>query len=91
MAVRRDKTGRWRYRKMVRLPDGFQGTLDAQLHSAARLPLPTVASLPLQPPGVRGVFAVDLQPGKYGFICFVEDPDGRKHSDKGMSSVFAVQ
>src|SRR5262250_310551 len=22
MAVRRDRTGRWRYRKMVRLPDG---------------------------------------------------------------------
>jgi hypothetical protein len=37
-----------------------------------------------QPPGEEGAFAVQLEPGRYAMACFVKDPDGRSHVDKGM-------
>lgn len=42
--------------------------------------------------GAGGVFAVDLGPGDYGFICFVPDAkDGKRHFMHGMMTQFALQ
>ena len=33
---------------------------------------------------------VDLQPGTYGMLCFISDPDGTPHAMKGMAKQFTV-
>ena len=65
-------------------------SLAAQLRSTERQVVPTVVSLPPRGPGRTGTFAVDLDPGRYGFVCFVEDSDGVQHVHKGMSSEFRI-
>lgn len=65
--------------------------LDEQLRSDRRLVVPTVARLFTRKPGGRGTFAVDVEPGRYGVICFVTDADGQQHSRKGMSAEFRVE
>ena len=77
--------------EMVVLPEDFEGTLDAQLHSDVRVPLAGVASIARQRPSDDEVFAVDLPPGKYGFLCFTEFPEGGTHALRGMSSQFVVR
>jgi hypothetical protein len=64
--------------------------LDRQLHSSERLVVPTIVSLHARAPGRTGTFAVDLEAGRYAFICFVQDPDGVQHALKGMNSEFRV-
>ncbi len=61
-----------------------------QLQSGERAVVPTVVNLPEQAPGERGSFAVDLDPGRYAFLCFVTDPDGTQHARKGMNAEFSV-
>jgi hypothetical protein len=42
--------------------------------------------------GAGGVFAVDLAPGEYGYICFVPDAkDGKRHFRHGMVTQFTVR
>ena len=42
--------------------------------------------------GAGGVFAVDLVPGEYGYICFVPDAkDGKRHFRHGMVMHFTVR
>jgi uncharacterized cupredoxin-like copper-binding protein len=65
--------------------------LDTQLRSGERRVVPTIVDVQARPPGATGSFAVDLDPGRYGFVCFVQDPDGRQHAQKGMSSEFRVR
>jgi hypothetical protein len=43
-----------------------------------------------RPPGSVRRFAVDLVPGRYAMLCFIQDKDGRTHADKGMVSQFTV-
>ena len=50
-----------------------------------------MASIRQQPPGDDEVFAVDLPPGRYGFLCFVEFPEGGTHAFRGMNSEFRVR
>jgi hypothetical protein len=76
---------------VIALPNDFEGTLDRQLHSEDRMPLPPVALLSVQAPGTDEVFAADLPPGKYGFLCFLEAPEGGNHALRGMSSEFVVR
>lgn len=64
--------------------------IDQQLRSGERAVVPTVVGLRERAPGESGTFAVDLDPGRYAFICFVPDPDGVQHALKGMSSEFLV-
>lgn len=64
--------------------------LDQQLRGAERRVVPTFARLPERRPGGSGVFAVDLGEGRYGFVCFIQDPDGVQHAQKGMSTEFRV-
>jgi hypothetical protein len=65
--------------------------IDVQLRSPSRQVVPTLASLPARRPGGRGTFALDLAAGRYAIICFVRDPDGRQHAQKGMSSEFRIR
>lgn len=75
---------------LVVLPPDFPLTIDEQLRGDERQAFPTRAYLPPRPPGARGTFAVDLEPGRYALICFVPGPDGEAHARKGMSSEFRV-
>jgi hypothetical protein len=65
--------------------------IDEQLHSDTRRAVPTLAQVTPRPPGSSDSVAVELKPGRYGFVCFVKDPDGIAHSLKGMSSEFHVR
>lgn len=64
--------------------------IDEQLRSPDRRGAPTLAQVPQRPPGSRDIFAVDLTPGRYAFICFTRDAAGVPHALKGMSSEFRV-
>jgi hypothetical protein len=64
--------------------------IDQQLRSGNRLVVPTVARLSPRGPGRWGTFAVDLPPGRYAMVCFVKDPDGGQHAQKGMSAEFRI-
>jgi hypothetical protein len=64
--------------------------IDEQLHSENRIVIPNIASIAPQPPGGRGTFAVDLEPGRYALLCFVREPDGEPHALKGMNSEFTI-
>lgn len=76
--------------KLLRLPDDLKGTLDEQLRSPVRKATHTLVALPIFKNGEASQFAADLFPGRYGFVCFLEDPDGSLHALKGMNSDFAV-
>lgn len=65
--------------------------LDQQLRGSDRLIVQPVASLPERETGQSGTFAVDLERGRYGLVCFVQDPDGVQHARKGMSSEFRIR
>lgn len=66
--------------------------IDEQLRGAERRAVSPFAGVTTLAPGERGVFAVDLEPGRrYAFICFAADEDGRPHAVKGMSSEFRAQ
>jgi uncharacterized cupredoxin-like copper-binding protein len=41
-------------------------------------------------PGGSGEFEADLEPGRYGYACFVETPDGESHAELGMFGEFTV-
>lgn len=41
-------------------------------------------------PGDTATVAVDLEPGRYGLVCFVEDADGTPHHLHGMHAQFTV-
>jgi hypothetical protein len=64
--------------------------IDEQLRGPNRRGVATYAQVPQRPPGNRDVFAVDMVPGRYAFICFVRDAAGQPHALKGMSSEFVV-
>lgn len=74
--------------RLIPLPEDLP-PIPEQLRSEQRQALPTTAILQLGPPG-SGTFAVDLAPGRYGLVCFLEDIEGERHALKGMSSEFRV-
>lgn len=74
---------------LIHLPEGVP-SIDRQLRSKDRKVVPTVATLAAREPGRRGTFAVDLDPGRYALVCFVNDPDGQ-HAQKGMSAEFRIR
>lgn len=76
---------------LTRLPADLP-PLDAQLHSDARRPLETLRTLPSYDPGQAGTFAVDLAPGRYGFLCFLQEPgDTVSHALHGMNTEVTVR
>lgn len=76
---------------LVKLPDDLEGTLDQQLHSAERRPVQTLQLMPTVAAGGDAVFAADLAPGRYGFVCFITDAAGQSHALKGMNSELRVR
>lgn len=43
-----------------------------------------------QGPGEDAAFAVHLEAGRYALACFLKDPDGRTHAEKGMATEISV-
>ena len=74
---------------MVKLPEELP-PLAEQLRSETRQAVDTIANLIDRPAGSRNIIAVDLEPGRYGLVCFVRADDGLQHHAKGMSSEFRV-
>lgn len=42
------------------------------------------------PPGSEATRTLELPPGTYALVCFVRDPDGRAHYEKGMVKDFTI-
>ncbi len=89
VVFRFDNVGQLPHRvTMLPLPEDFP-PIEEQLRSAERRVITPFAGIPDRPPGASETFAVDLLPGvRYALICFVEDPDGQSHAQKGMASEF---
>lgn len=89
VVFRFDNVGQLPHRAtMLPLPDDLP-PIDEQLRGTERQVINPFAGIPDRPPGASGTFAVDLLPGvRYAIICFVEDPDGQSHAQKGMASEF---
>ena len=62
-----------------------------QLRSPDRKIVSQIASFQPRPPGATAAFAVDFTSGRYALICFVQDPDGKQHSVKGMATEFIIK
>lgn len=66
-------------------------SLEAQLRSEERRATTTVAVIPPQDPAGSSVFALDLQPGRYGLLCFLRSGEGNiPHALRGMNAEFRV-
>lgn len=65
--------------------------LEQQLRGDERRSVGTLALLPALDPGEAGMFAVDLEAGRYGLLCFVEGPEGVPHALRGMHTEFRVE
>ena len=71
-------------------PADFAGWGLAGRHGPA--PAAPVGGVEFLDQGARGVFAVDLARGEYGYICFVPDAkDGKRHFRHGMVTQFTVR
>lgn len=75
---------------LVYLPKGVPPILD-QLRGSERMVVDELASVPNRPPGSTDSFAVNLDPGRWAFVCFIIDPDGKSHAEKGMASEFTIR
>lgn len=73
---------------VVRLPDGFSGSVSELVGS--RRALPELAR-ERRPPGGRLTVALDLPPGRYGLLCLLKDDGGGVHAAKGMASDLRVR
>lgn len=74
---------------LAELPDDLPPILE-QLRGDTRRNAQNIANLPPRRPGTRTAVAVDLRPGRYGLVCFVQDPDGQQHGRKGMAAEFRI-
>lgn len=74
---------------LISVPDGLPPIV-RQLRSKRRVVVPTVARMARRGPGRRGTFAVDLTPGRYALVCFVDDGAGQ-HAQKGMAAEFTLR
>jgi len=72
------------------LPPGFP-PIAQQVRGSVRRSVSTLASIPDRGPGRTASLAVDLSPGRYAFLCYVIDEDGKSHAGKGMVSEFRVR
>ena len=62
-----------------------------QLQGSERIVVDELANVPNRPPGSSDSFAVNLDAGRWAFVCFVVDPDGKSHAEKGMASEFKIR
>lgn len=75
---------------LVGLPESAPRIEDLFGEDAERRAFSTRMQLRRREPGQAGVFAMDLAPGRYGLMCFLEDDDGPQHVHKGMVAEFRV-
>lgn len=76
--------------RLVLLPLGEDlPPIDVQLRGTERRSATPFAGINTRQPGQTSGFAVDLVPGRrYAMICFVQEPDGTTHAQKGMAREF---
>lgn len=74
---------------LVVLPEDFP-PLAEQLRGPERRAVPILGSISELAAGSTDSFAVELAPGRYGFVCNIRFPDGTTHGTRGMSSEFRV-
>lgn len=75
---------------LLPLPEDFPPIRD-QVRGKTRRPVGTLAFLKPVRPEDDGVFAVDLRPGRYAMVCFLEASRGITHARKGMASEFRIR
>ena len=46
---------------------------------------------PVKPGEESQPFDVDLTPGRYGYVCFIQAPNGKPHAFLGMAGEFTVE
>lgn len=91
MVLRARNVGREEHQlRLLALPENLP-PLQKQLRSKRRRAVGTLGFIRAMRPGKRGVFAVELFPGRYGLVCFLRDSDGVLHWRKGMVSEFRVR
>lgn len=91
VVLRVHNAGRLRHEMVLeRLPEDFP-PIDEQLRSKTRRAAPIIAYLHPLRPGASDAIAVDLTPGRYAMVCFIEGRDGTTHARKGMNSEFRVR
>lgn len=83
-------TGRREHRvSLVKLAEDMP-PIREQFSGERRLVVDELAATPNRPPGSRDVFAVNLPPGRWAFICFLIEDDGFSHAKAGMATEFRV-
>lgn len=75
---------------VVALPEDAP-SIEEELASEERPVAATVAYLSPQAPGEEAVLALDLTPGRYAMLCFVEGEGGTPHVERGMHTEFRVR
>lgn len=92
VALEMENKGRLHHQlTMIIVPEDMPGTIKEEARSSdTHRVFENVFALPARPPGGRGSFAVDLEPGRYAMVCLVEDRGGTLHAQKGMASEFRV-
>jgi uncharacterized cupredoxin-like copper-binding protein len=80
---------------IVKLPEGVSIQQALETEDTEALGIQDVAFfLPIEPGGEATWVLEDLEPGRYGYACFLSDandPEGTPHAFKGMVGEFTVQ
>jgi hypothetical protein len=75
---------------LISIPPGVP-SLEEQLRSEERRATTTLSVIPPQEPGGETIFALDLEPGRYGLLCFLRSGGDRTpHALRGMHAEFRV-
>lgn len=74
---------------LIPLPEDMP-PIKEQLAGDDRRPVEPLAGISNRGPGELGIFAVDLQPGRYGLVCLATDEDGTTHARKGEATEFTI-
>lgn len=74
---------------LIKLPDDVAGV--SQWLNSGVSGVQPVYTMADRAPGQQAVFAVDLEAGQYGMLCFVKDDEGVPHYRKGMVADFQVR
>lgn len=90
VVVKARNGGKWPHDLVIIPLGGTAVALSELLKSPVPLAVRPLYALPSRQPDEVAVFAVDLSPGRYGLVCFVEDGDGTQHYELGMFSEFDV-
>lgn len=74
---------------LLQLPEGAELKARPGPEATAQAVAPVAVTRSVAP-GEAVSFASDLDPGNYGLLCAVREPDGENHTFKGMVVQFQV-